>query len=110
MDKQYYCFGCRPFCLSAIWPNTLVGHQVTLPGGDHTVYEQSDMHVAAVLANKKTIKALTIEMEALGQKYRGFVGFVVVDKWVLFLLLLLLCFNYIFLVSTIMLLVLSHRW
>ena len=53
---------------------------MTLPGGDHTVYEKSDMHVAAVLATKKTIKALTIEMEALAQIYRGFVGFVVVDK------------------------------
>ncbi|KAI0219100.1 hypothetical protein LSAT2_029283 [Lamellibrachia satsuma] len=52
---------------------------VTLPGGDHTLYIQNDMHMAAVLADKINIEELTMETEALAQKYRGLVGFFVVD-------------------------------
>lgn len=58
---------------------------MTLPGGDHTLYIQNDMHMAAVLADKINIEELTMETEALAQKYRGLVGFFVVDLWVFFI-------------------------
>jgi len=65
-------------------------HQLVLPGSDHTFYEQKDMHVAAIIADKDNVDEIKLEIQAFLSKYRGYVGFLIVDKWVVFWYLTLL--------------------